>query len=210
MTEKIKLRFTKRQINLLISLIFAILLSIGAKYVPEEYRTTHNEEETIDTVTSVISSEEYEEGEEESKEENVSSDTVTVVRVIDGDTIVVREEGKEVKVRLIGVDTPESVDTRTKVQCFGKEAAAFTTKLLSGEQVRLEPDATQTDTDIYGRLLRYVYIADGQLVNDRLIREGYAHEYTYKIPYQKQVQFREAQKEAREQRRGLWSKEVCP
>lgn len=132
-----------------------------------------------------------------------------VVRTVDGDTIVVAIDGTDEKIRLIGVDTPESVDPRKTVECFGKEASNFTKNLLSGKQVRLEADPTQGDRDKYGRLLRYVFLGDETLVNKLIITEGYGHEYTYRIPYQYQQEFKDAQNKARTEGRGLWAAGAC-
>ncbi len=128
-----------------------------------------------------------------------------VVRVIDGDTIQVFVKDAKETVRLIGVDTPETVDPRKPVQCFGKQASDFTKSLLTGKTVYLESDATQGDTDKYQRLLRYVFLEDGTNVNRLLIKEGYAHEYTYKVPYTYQTAFKDAEKSARENNKGLWA-----
>lgn len=133
---------------------------------------------------------------------------VIVTRVVDGDTIVVRENGEDYKVRLIGIDTPETVDPRKEVECFGKEASDKTTQLLEGQQVRLEKDFSQGDADTYGRLLRYVFLENDLHVNLELVKTGYAHEYTYDLPYLYQTEFQEAEQEAREQHLGLWG-ELC-
>jgi micrococcal nuclease len=132
-----------------------------------------------------------------------------VVKVVDGDTIVVSVDGTNQTVRLIGLDTPEVVDPRKVVQCFGKEASARAKNLLTDTQVRLEADPTQDERDKYGRILRYVFLADGSMYNLETIRQGYAHEYTYRIPYQYQQQFRLAEAEARQAERGLWSSQTC-
>jgi micrococcal nuclease len=132
-----------------------------------------------------------------------------VVRTVDGDTLVVRIHNTDEKIRLIGVDTPESVDPRKTVECFGKEASAFTKNLLEGRLVRLEKDPTQGDRDRYQRLLRYVFLEDGTLVNEKIITEGYGHEYTYKTPYHYQTAFKQAQAKARELGRGLWAANAC-
>jgi micrococcal nuclease len=132
-----------------------------------------------------------------------------VVRIVDGDTIVVEIDGVQEKVRLIGVDTPEVVDPRKPVQCFGKEASVFTKNLLIGKRVRLEADPTQGDRDKYHRLLRYVFLGDGTLVNKKIIVEGYGHEYTYRIPYRYQTEFKTAERSAREAQKGLWAPNVC-
>ncbi|MBI5400777.1 MAG: thermonuclease family protein [Candidatus Yonathbacteria bacterium] len=132
-----------------------------------------------------------------------------VTRIVDGDTIVVGINGMQEKIRLIGVDTPETVDPRKPVQCFGKEASAFSKSLLLNMRVRLERDASQGDRDKYGRLLRYVFLEDGTLVNQKIILEGYGHEYTYRIPYQYQTEFKNAERSARESQKGLWAREEC-
>ena len=122
-----------------------------------------------------------------------------VVRVIDGDTIEI--EGG-IKVRYIGIDTPETVDPRKPVQCFGKEASAKNEELVGGKEVKLEKDVSETDK--YGRLLRYVWVGD-LLVNEYLVKEGYAQVSTYPPDVKYQDRFLAAQKEARENNRGLWS-----
>jgi micrococcal nuclease len=132
-----------------------------------------------------------------------------VVRVVDGDTIEVRLDGQNQKVRLIGIDTPEVVDPRQPVQCFGQEASRQAHQLLDGQTIELQADPTQDNKDKYGRLLRYVYLPDHTLVNLLLIQEGYAHEYTYQIPYIYQAQFRQAEQQARQQQKGLWSPDTC-
>ncbi|MDP2691207.1 MAG: S-layer homology domain-containing protein [bacterium] len=132
-----------------------------------------------------------------------------VIKVVDGDTITVDIKGENTTVRLIGIDTPESVDPRKPVQCFSTQAKKKVEDLLNTAQVRLESDSSQSDKDIYNRLLRYVYLQNGSFVNEVLIREGFAREYTYDKPYQYQAQFREAENEARIQGRGLWAEDAC-
>lgn len=133
-----------------------------------------------------------------------------VQRVIDGDTIAVSIDGKEEKLRLIGIDTPETVDPRKPVQCFGREASDKAKEILSDKMVRLESDSTQSNRDKYQRLLRYVFLEDGTFFNKLMIEEGYAHEYTYQSnPYKYQAEFMEAEKQARENNRGLWSPDTC-
>lgn len=134
---------------------------------------------------------------------------VIVSRVVDGDTLEIVVNGEKQKIRLIGVNTPETVDPRRPVQCFGKEASVFAEKLLSGQLVRLETDSSQGDIDKYGRLLRYVYLSDGRLFNQELIASGYGIEYTYSKPYKYQIEFREAEVRARQDKLGLWADGVC-
>lgn len=144
-----------------------------------------------------------------SETQTTSVDTYSVVRVVDGDTIVVSKNGLETKVRMIGINTPESVDPRKTVQCFGLEASHKTKELLEGQTVRLTLDPTQSATDKYGRTLAYVYRSDGLLINQELIQQGYAYEYTYKLPYQFQKEFKTLEKTARENGYGLWAASTC-
>jgi len=138
-----------------------------------------------------------------------TQDMYVVSRVVDGDTIEVAKEGVKEKVRLIGVNTPETVDPRKKVECFGKEASAELKEILLGQKVRLVSDDTQDVQDRYGRLLAYVYREDGLFVNQHMIAEGYGYEYTYKVPYLFQKEFKEAQLSAQIQQKGLWKEGVC-
>ncbi len=132
------------------------------------------------------------------------TDLYTVTRVVDGDTIEVERGGVREKVRLVGINTPELRDKRQLVHCFAEAAKAKTAELVAGREVRLEDDPTQDDRDKYHRLLRYVYVGD-VLVNRELVAQGFAYEYTYRVPYQYQKEFRSLQTRAREAQTGLWS-----
>lgn len=132
-----------------------------------------------------------------------------VLDVVDGDTFKASVNGTNQTVRLIGVDTPETKDPRKLVQCFGSEASAQSTALMKSKNVRLEADKTQSDKDKYGRLLRYAYLEDGTLINKKLIELGYAHEYTYEVPYKFQADFKQAETKARSSAVGLWSPSTC-
>jgi endonuclease YncB( thermonuclease family) len=123
----------------------------------------------------------------------------TVTRVVDGDTIIVSGVGS---VRLIGVDTPETVDPRKPVQYFSAEASAFTRSLALGQAVRLEYDHQRTDN--YGRTLAYVYLPDGSMLNAETIKRGYGHAYTV-FPFRHLEQFRVYERTARDARLGLWA-----
>jgi len=132
-----------------------------------------------------------------------------VTSVVDGDTIKVDISGTVTTLRLIGMDTPETVDPRKAVQCFGKEASNKAKELLTGKKVRIEKDSSQGELDKYGRTLAYVYREDGLFYNKYMIEQGYAHEYTYSTPYKYQTEFKAAQKSAQENLRGLWSPNTC-
>lgn len=131
--------------------------------------------------------------------------TGTVVYVVDGDTFDVKlRNGKEERVRMTLVDTPETKHPRLGVQPFGPEASAFTKKLLTGEDVSLEMDVQERDR--YGRVLAYVWL-NGKLVNEQLIAKGLARLAIFP-PNTKYVdRFEGVQQKAREQRLGIWSVE---
>jgi micrococcal nuclease len=133
----------------------------------------------------------------------------TVTKVIDGDTLHIDKDGVDEKIRLIGINTPETVDPRTQVQCFGKEASNRMKELAEGKIIRLEYDDSQSLRDAYGRLLAYVYLEDGQMLNRKMVVEGYAYEYTYLHPYKYQSEFRDLQNIARTSGRGLWNPDTC-
>ena len=147
----------------------------------------------------------------------------TIIRVVDGDTVHVNLNGADVTLQLIGIDTPETVDPRKPVACFGREASAFTKEMLvPGTDVWLEKDIS--DTDRYQRLLRYIWIAydskdqrftgldgldnveDGELVlfNQLLVSQGYAASSAYPPDVEYQDTFIDDQRVAREANRGLW------
>ena len=142
----------------------------------------------------------------------VTSTNATIIRAVDGDTIIaVMDRGsQEVKIRLLGVNTPESVDPRRTVECFGKEASHFTTSLVLGKRVRLEEDPEADDLDKYGRSLRNVILEDGTDLNLALVREGYGYAYT-KFPQNKKrkAEINRLQREAETNKRGLWNPETC-
>lgn len=133
-----------------------------------------------------------------------------VARVVDGDTVDIAVDGGAVRLRLIGINTPETVDPRKSVECFGTEASLRAKKLLAGRSVHIETDSTQGRFDQYGRTLAYVALPDGSSFNKEMILEGYAHEYTFRYPYKYQNEFKAAERKAREAGLGLWAPGVCP
>jgi micrococcal nuclease len=143
------------------------------------------------------------------EEPGQSGEWYEVVRVIDGDTLVIDRDGTRETVRLIGINTPETVDPRRTVECFGVEASNKAKELLTGARVRIETDPSQGTRDKYQRLLAYVYLESGLHFNQYMIAEGYAYEYTYNVPYQYQAAFNAAQAEAEANKRGLWAPGVC-
>lgn len=123
----------------------------------------------------------------------------TVEKVIDGDTLRL-EDGRIV--RLIGIDTPESKHAEVPVQVFSKEASEFAGQMVDGFKVRLEYD--EEPEDKYGRTLAYVYLGDGRMLNEELLKRGYAY-VLRRFPFYKEQEFLKIQKQARKEQRGLWS-----
>ena len=137
-------------------------------------------------------------------DEKVSTTLYSVVKVVDGDTIDVVIDDKTERLRLIGINTPETADPRKPVECFGREASNRAKELLDGKKVSLESDPLQGERDKYGRLLRYVFLENGSNFNLKMIEDGYAYEYTYDGSYKYQQEFKLAQKKAEENKTGLW------
>ena len=129
-----------------------------------------------------------------------------VTDVSDGDTFVVVMDSHEEKVRLIGVDTPETVKPNSPTECYGKAASDFTKQLLNGKTVRLEADPINQNRDRYDRLLRYAYLENGTLLNAALISQGYGFAYL-SFPFSKAEEFRQLQVDARKNNVGVWSGE---
>lgn len=146
---------------------------------------------------------------EQEQEETEAQTYYKVASVVDGDTIDVYINGTKERLRLIGLNTPETKDPRKPVECFGKEASAKATQLLLGQEVTLEADPTQGERDKYGRLLRYVHRKEGLHFNKWMIENGYAYEYTYNTPYKYQSEFKTAQRNAQNNKLGLWADGVC-
>ncbi len=140
---------------------------------------------------------------------NIQPGYYKIIKVVDGDTINVEIDGKPKAVRLIGINSPELYDRRKPVECFAVEASNKAKELLTGKTVKLESDPSQGDKDKYNRLLRYVFLEKEINFNKMMVAQGFAFEYTYATPYKYQAEFKEAQKEAEENKMGLWADGVC-
>lgn len=132
-----------------------------------------------------------------------------VVSVTDGDTLKVNLNGRVETIRVIGIDTPETVHPTEPVGCFGREASNKAKELLTGSTVTVVTDASQGTRDKYERYLAYITLEDGSDFGLQMLRGGYAYEYTYAIPYDKQLTYKEAETYARETGAGLWADGVC-
>jgi endonuclease YncB( thermonuclease family) len=193
----IKKDLTRKQITkylttlFFVSFVSALIFVPPTEYIPSEnnVKISENSNETKvleNGTTSVI---------DEASDNRVEN---VVSAVVDGDTIKLTS-GQTV--RFIGIDTPETVHPSKPVECYGKEASEKTKELLLGKTVLLEKDISETDQ--FGRLLRYVYVED-TFVNDFLVREGFAVASSYPPDVKYQESFGEAQQEALEKGRGLW------
>lgn len=169
----------------------------GSVEISAEQDASVSENETEDSI------------DQEADDQKNESELFKVSKVIDGDTIDVEISGESKMLRLIGINTPETVDPRKPVQCFGLEASNKAKEILAGKNIVLEIDDSSGDRDKYGRFLRYVFLEDGTNFNKLMISEGYAYEYTYDVPYRYQNEFKKAEQEAREAKRGLWAENTC-
>ncbi len=138
-----------------------------------------------------------------------TSTSYKVLGVVDGDTVKLEIEGKSETVRLIGINTPETVDPRKPVECFGKEASNKAKEILLGKTVAFEQDPSQDKRDKYSRLLGYIILLNGVNYNKTMIEQGYAYEYTYDLAYKYQAEFKQAQASAQKNKLGLWADNTC-
>jgi micrococcal nuclease len=139
--------------------------------------------------------------------EQNQSGLYTINHYVDGDTIAVNINGKVETIRFIGVDTPETHKPNTPVQCYGPEAAAHTKDAISKfGKVRLQTDPLDSNRDVYGRLLRYVYLPDGTLLDKEIIQDGYGFAYLG-FRFSKKTEFAAAGQAAMNAKVGLWA--VC-
>lgn len=133
-------------------------------------------------------------------------------RVVDGDTLVVFLDSKKERLRLIGINSPESTTEHREIECFGNESSSYVKSLLEkGDLLYLEFDPVAGKRDSYNRLLAHVYLEDETLLAEKIISEGYAYEYSYRGQnYLYKSRYKSAQKNAKEKELGLWSKNACP
>jgi micrococcal nuclease len=132
-----------------------------------------------------------------------AGDQIKVTRVVDGDTVVLRIDNRDVRCRLIGVDTPETVHPNKRMEYFGKEASEFLKHRVESKVIEIAHDRPTPQYDRYGRLLIYLY-RDKVLINQEIIEKGYGHTLV-KYPFAKLPEFRAAERRAREANRGLWA-----
>ncbi|MHB9096076.1 MAG: thermonuclease family protein [Eubacteriales bacterium] len=190
-----------------ILVVSAIVLTVWATrgFLPGQTPRKQNETNIILSENKLIEAYKGGNGLPRKQPPDEEGNTYRVVKVTDGDTIKVNIDGRVEPVRFIGVNTPEIHHPQKSVEAWGKEAAAYTAKLLAGQKVRLIYDVQPRDR--YGRLLAYVYTSDGTFVNALLVKEGYAQVMTVPPNVKYQALFTELQKMARKSRKGLWGLE---
>ncbi|MCB9811229.1 MAG: thermonuclease family protein [Candidatus Nomurabacteria bacterium] len=132
-----------------------------------------------------------------------------VLYVVDGDTVKVDLNGKIETIRVIGINTPETVHPEKTVECFGREASAEAKRLLSDQKVIITYDDSQGTYDKYGRTLAYISLPDSSDFGETMIRSGFAYEYTYNLPYDRQAKYKAAETYAKENKVGLWADGAC-
>ncbi len=141
----------------------------------------------------------------------LSSTFVTVTGVIDGDTVKVKfADDTTEKVRLLGIDTPEKNDSRKTVECFSKEASEYLKTLIGGKPIELKKDKSADNRDKYKRLLRYAYTVDGEDIDLKMIKDGYAYALTkYRMDAKQKKEYKNAENEAKKNQYGLWAPNSC-
>lgn len=216
---------TKRRIKQVLSLCaFLLIVSFVIWYREASYAVPQNVpqevvEEDLSPAIEDISGDEFVEevsgtdGEEQTDSATpVVQTNAKIVRVIDGDTLDADADGiGEVRIRLLGVNTPETVDPRKAVECFGKEASDFSKHtLVEGSRIRLEADPQADERDKYGRLLRNVVLEDGTDYNATLVERGYAYAYlSFPLDPARKILLKRLEMEAKEAGRGLWGEGDC-
>lgn len=166
-------------------------------------------EAATETEISIETNQDTTVAEKETGTETQPAITNKIIKVVDGDTVTVEINGVRETIRIIGINTPETVDPRKPVECFGQEASSRAHALLDNQTVTLEADSTQGERDKYDRLLRYVFLPNGSDFGKQMIFEGYAYEYTYSTPYKYQQDYKTSQSDAENAKRGLWADAAC-
>lgn len=201
--------FLSRKFNLSPSIfkkagvVFGLMLLFGFLAPPAEKQTENLVKSSLPPVEVATISAEH-------QAEAIAGEVGQVTRVIDGDTLEVSAGGQIMKIRVIGINTPETVDPRKSVECFGEQASKEAKKILENQMVKLESDPTQSDKDKYDRYLRFVWLENGSFdYGKQMIANGYAFEYTYQTPYKYQMEYKEAQRFAEAEKKGLWADDAC-
>lgn len=223
----ILLMMTQKNKKLLLGIIFGLMVFLITSYYADNtsiqsqaYEPAESEDAVLETgqEPDYFSDNGDEEGSVVESEYQLTEEAIQtnakVISVVDGDTIEVEmdsEPGKTVRVRLLGINTPETVDPRRPVECFGKQASDFAKRTLSDKRIWLESDPEADEVDKYGRLLRNVFLPDGTDFNAFMVENGYAYAYV-SFPQNKarKTELRALEQSAKENNLGLWNPEICP
>lgn len=194
--------------------IVSILLFLAAFIVAAYQGAVVKPTEQADQEPSEVETHDFDSDDEtvDTEEESWVLDTNAIItNVVDGDTVdVIFNEGYEARIRLLGVNTPETVDPRRTVECFGKEASNFAKDMLTGERVLLVADPQADERDRYGRLLRNIYLEDGTDFNAMLIEQGYAYAYLgFPLDPERKAELKQLEIQAKDAQRGLWDPNAC-
>ncbi len=201
----------KRLYQILLALAFAAISTylVGTSSTPTPASATPKDAGTAAFQVVATSSSEQEVAVTSTE---ATTTNATVVKVVDGDTLDAKmdADGKTWRIRFLGINTPETVDPRKPVECFGKEASARMHAYADGQRIRLVSDPLADEVDKYGRLLRNLYLADGTDLNAAMVRDGYAYAYlSFPLDPKRKKQLSDLQKDAKLHERGLWSPTTC-
>lgn len=184
-------------------LAFALIASIYLKQIEVEDSSAVLRVPFVNATTTILAM----------SGQSASGTNATIIHMIDGDTANVRidTESADVRVRFLGINTPETVDPRKKVECFGMQASEKGKQLLpDGARVRLEADPAADERDRYNRLLRIVYMANGEQYNTKMVKEGFATAYvSFPMSAAFKRELKESEQHARMGQLGLWSPTTC-
>jgi micrococcal nuclease len=206
-----KKRYLASIVLFLIAFVIAAYQGAVARPAEESEPTSSDVEPAFAETEQDAYSEEEPFVEEDDPSSAVLETNATVTHVVDGDTLdAVFDDGLEARIRFLGVNTPETVDPRKEVECFGSQASDFSKEMLSGARVLLAPDPQADERDKYGRLLRNVYLEDGTDFNALLVEKGYAYAYlSFPLDKERKAQLKRLENEARDAKRGLWAMDAC-
>lgn len=193
------------------SFIFLLLFFSGCSFLPQEPINTlpipenfnNSNTKNIDEILNIEQKQFLE------NEQEISNKTLTykISHIIDGDTLYVIMNGKEKKIRILGIDTPEKNGGFRTAECFGNDASEYAKKYLQGKRVSLLESKIGNSEDKYGRLLRYVFV-DGEDFGAHLIAEGYAESYK-RFPHERKKYYNSIEKKSQNLKKGMWNEENC-
>jgi micrococcal nuclease len=202
----LKEKATRKNLALYAVALFFSAAVLSAVFEPDSVKQARLDKQNQQSVAEQAAPEVAQQEVLEKQTESITPELFSITRVVDGDTIEVEIENKNERVRLVGIDAPEISSS----ECYGAESTAGLKSLLNDKKVSLEADELQGDRDQYGRLLRFVFLEDGTHINEKLVAEGFAFESLYTSqPHKYRTDLLNAQTDAQNQKKGLWSKDTC-